>query len=266
MGGAVGYQLTIKGKNVKFLTVKMTSWKYAVTGFLLLISLLAAAQTVRSQQYATTTVTTLATGNQVSTVAVGTQVITTTMGQVTPVYVGPTVTILGTHGVCGEYFEQAFNGTAGEVLTGSVATNSTVNVYLMTSTAFQAWQHQVVAGGTCTPANPVASQTAITSYTLSITIPATGLYDLVVHNLSESTVTAQITANLTSAAPSLITTVAYSIVTQPMVQTLMQTSIQTQAASSGPDMTTTAVVIGVIILIAAAAYVAKTKRSKTANK
>jgi hypothetical protein len=193
---------------------------------------------------------------------------TTTGGQAIPVYVGGPVTILGTHGVCGEYFEQAFNGVAGEVLAGSVSANSTVNVYVMTSTDFQAWQHQVVAGGTCTPPTPVSSQTSASSYTLSTTMPATGSYELVVHNLSESTVTIQIVANLIQSTPSPVTLTVYSTVTQQMVQTLMQTSVQTlqTASSSSPDTTTLAAVIGAIIIIAAAVYVAKTRRSKTEKK
>jgi hypothetical protein len=245
----------------------LTNAKYIITGFLVLVSLLAATQTVQSQQYATTTLTTLLTSNQVSTATVGTQVMTTTSGQLSPVYVGPNVTIPGTHGVCGEYFNQPFNATAGEVLTGTVTASNPVNVYLMTSPAFQAWQHQVVAGGTCTPSGSVASQTSITSYALGTPIPATGNYELVVNNLSESSVTVQITANLASASPSLVTVVAYSTVTQPMVQTLMQTSVQTlQTTSSGPDMTTVAAVIFAIIVIAAAAYVAKTRQSKSQKK
>ena len=179
----------------------MIKGAHLITGFLLLVCLLAATQPVQGQRSATTTVTTLTTISQASTVTVGMQIITTTSAQVIPVYVGPPVTIVGTHGVCGEYFVQMFNATAGEVLTGSVSTNGPVNVYLMNAIAYKAWQHQVVAGGTCTPSNPVASQLNTTSYALSVTIPAAGTYDLVVNNLSRSTVTAQITANLTSAAP-----------------------------------------------------------------
>jgi len=258
----------IKRKKTQFLTVRMIGWKYSVTGFLLLVSLLAATQTVQSQQYATTTVTTLVTSNQVSTVTVGTQ-LTTPTGQVTPVFSGPE-TIPGTHGVCGEYFVQAFNGTMGEVLMGSVSASSAVDVYVMTSTVFEAWQHQVVAGGDCTPSSLVASQKSTTSYALSATIPTTGTYDLVVNNLSESTVTAQTTANLATAAPIAVTVIAYSTITQPMVQTLMQTSIQTlqttSTSSGGSDITTIAAVIVVIIIIAAALYLAKTKRGKTEKK
>jgi len=245
----------------------MVTWKYRITGFVLLVSLLGAAQSVQSQQYATTTLTTLVTSNQPSTVTVGAQVVTTTTGHVTHVYVGPNVTITGTHGVCGEYFVQTFNALAGEVLTGSVSASSTVNIYLMTSTEYAAWEHQVVAGGTCTPSRPVGGQISTRSYPINIMIPATGTYDLVVHNLSKSTVTAQITANLVTAAPSLFTTVAYSTITQPMVQTLMQTSTQTvQTTSSGPDMTTIAAIIFIIIIIAAAAYIAKTRQNKNQKK
>jgi hypothetical protein len=238
---------------------------HVITGFLLLVSMLAVTQPVLSQQYTTTTMTTLATGTELTTVAVGTQLITTTSGQVFPVYAGPRVHIAGTHGVCGVYFVQAFNGTAGEVLTGTVSTNSPVNVYLLSAAAFKAWQHLVVAGGTCTPSSPVVIQTNITAYTLSTTIPASGTYDLVVNNLSASTVTAQITANLAAAAPALLTEVAYSTTTQQMVQTLMETSVQTiQTTSNGPDITLAAIVFAILI-IAAGAYLTKTKRSKTAK-
>jgi len=150
----------------------MVSWKYAVTGFLLLLSLLVTTQTLQSQQYATAT-----------------------SGQVTPVFSGPE-TIPGTHGVCGEYFVQPFNGTTGEVLNGTVNASSAVDVYVMTSTVYKAWQHQVVAGGDCTPSSLIASQKNTTAYTLKNTIPTTGTYDLIVNNLSEKTVTTQINVNL----------------------------------------------------------------------
>ena len=257
----------IKREGLLSFTIIMTYGKYVITGLLLLVSLLAATQTVRSQQYATTTLTSLVTSSQVSTVAVGTQVMTTTAGQITPIFSG-SVPIPGTHGVCGIYFPQAFNGTAGQILVGSVTASSSVNVYVMTASVFQAWSHQVVAGGNCVPPSVVASQKNTTSYNFSTPIPSTGVYDLVVNNLSESAVTAQVNANLASSAPSPVTVVAYSTVRQQMIQTLLQTSVQTQTqqtASSGPDMTTLAGVIIVIVVIAAAAYLAKTRRGKTAK-
>lgn len=246
-------------------TVRMMNGRYVIAGLLLLIPLFAAAQTVQSQQYATTTLTTLVTGSGVSTVAVGTQVLTTTQGQTSLIISAP-VTIPGTHGVCGVYFEQAFNATAGEVLLGSVTSNSKVDVYIMTAPAFKTWSHQIVAGGTCTPANLVASQLATTSYTLTSTIPSDGVYEIVVNNLSRSTVTAQVNANLSTSPPALVTVVAYSTVTQQMVQTLMETSVQTVQSSGGPDLTSMAVGIIAAIVVIAIAYMLLTKRRKTGEK
>jgi hypothetical protein len=245
----------------------MIQGKYVIPAFLLLVSLLAAAQTVQSQQYATTTLTTLVTNSQASTVTVGTQVMTTTAGQSTPVFSG-TVTVPGTHGVCGIYFVQAFNGTTGQILIGSVTASSAVDVYLMTSAAFQAWSHQIVAGGNCTPPSLVASQKGITSYNFTATLPSNGAYDLIVNNLSHSTVTAQVNANLAGSAPSLVTMVAYSTLTQQMVQTMMQTSTQTMQSTSGAplDVTTLAVVVLVVVIVVAVAFLARAKRGKTGKK
>ena len=230
---------------------------------LLLVPLLAAAQTVQSQQYATTTLTTIVTGSGVNTVAAGTQVLTTTHGQVSLIFSSP-VTIPASHGVCGVYFVQGFNATAGEVLIGSVTSNSNVDVYIMTAPAFKSWSHQIVAGGICTPANLVASQLATTSYNFTTTIPSNGVYEIVVNNISHSTVTAQVNANLAASAPALVTAIAYSTVTQQMVQT--QTSIQTVQSSGGPDLTTLVVGIITLIVIIAIAYVVLTKRRRTGEK
>ena len=156
--------------------------RYAFVSLLFLACLLAACGTVQSQPNVT-------------------QAATTTSGATTSVYAGPPVTILGTHGVCGIYFVQAFNGTAGQVLTGSVNANSTVNVYVMTSTVYQSWQHQVVAGGDCVPSSAVSSQESIKSYTLNAKLLASGTYDLVINNLSQNTVTVQLTAALATPVP-----------------------------------------------------------------
>ncbi len=246
--------------------VIMVRIKYLITALILLVPLLSAAQIVQSQQYSTTTVTTLLTGSQASTVTLGTQTLTTFQGGSTPVFAGA-VTIPPTHGVCGIYFVQAFNGTSNQVLTGSVTANSNVDVYLMTAPAFQAWSHQVVAGGTCTPASLVASQKATMSYNFTVTIPSVGVYDLVVNNLSHSTVVAQVNANLSTSAPTLVTVVAYSTMSQQMVQTVMQTSTATmQPTSGGPDPTTLAALGLVIVIIAAVAYFAMKRRGKTGKK
>ena len=113
-----------------------------------------------------------------------------------PVFTG-TVTIPKTHGVCGIYVYQPFNASAGQVLAGSLSANNTVNVYVMTAAEFNAWQHQVATGPTCTPPHPTAVQINTTNYTLSVTIPTTGTYYLVINNLSPSTATTKISANLT---------------------------------------------------------------------
>ena len=244
----------------------MNNGKYLIITLTLLVPLLSAAQIAQSQLYSTTTLTTLATGSRVNTVTVGTQTLTTNQGQSIRVFAG-SVTIPSTHGVCGVYFVQVFNGTANQVFSGSITATSSVNIYLMTTPAFQAWSHQIVAGPTCTPASLVASQLATTSYNFTVTIPSDGLYDLVVNNLSHSTVVAQVNANLSASAPTLATEVAYSTVTQQMVQTLMQTSVETmQPTSSGPAPTTLAAIGIVIVIIVVVAYIAMTKRGKSGKK
>jgi hypothetical protein len=237
--------------------------KYVIAALILLVPLLSAAQITQSQQYSTTTLTTLATGSQVNTITIGTQTLTANQAQSTLVFAG-SVTIPGTHGVCGVYFVQVFNGTANQVFSGSINSTDNVDVYLMTTPAFQAWSRQIVAGGTCTPASLVASQHATTSYNFTVTIPSDGVYDLVVNNLSHSTVVAHVNAILSASAPTLVTTVAYSTITQQMVQTLMQTSVETmQPTSIGPNNTTLTTIAIVIVIVAVVAYLAMTKRRKS---
>jgi len=241
---------------------KLSQRRYVIVGFLLLVSLTACAQTVRSQQYTSTTLTTLETSNQIATVTVGTQVVSTTVGPVTPVFSG-IKTIPGTHGVCGEYIVQKFNGTMGQVLIGSVNASSSVNVYLMSDAVFGAWIHQVVAGGTCTPSTPVLSQVSITSYNFTAPLPSTGVYDLVVNNLSQSTVTTQVNANLAMSTPSAATIVAYSTLTHQVMATVMQTSVQPiQTTGGGISATTIAGAVVVVVIIIIAAYMAMRKRGK----
>jgi len=244
----------------------MNQGKYLITALILLVPLLSAVQIAQSQQYSTTTLTTLVTSNQVNTVTAATQALSSNQGQSIPVFAG-TVTIPGTHGVCGVYFVQAFNGTANQVFSGSITSNSNVDIYLMTSLAFHVWSHQIVAGGTCTPGSLVVSQKATTSYNFTVTIPSDGAYDLVVNNLSHSTIIAQVNANLFASAPATLTAVAYSTVTQQVVQTLMQTLVSTmQPTSAGPDITTLMAIILVVVIVAAVAYLAKARRGKTQKK
>jgi hypothetical protein len=178
------------------------------------------------------------------------------------------VTIPGTHGVCGIYFQQPFNATASETLAGTLTSSSKVDFYVMTQAIFQSWSHQIVAGGNCTPASLILGQHDTTSYNFTTTIPSTGLYQIVVNNLSHSTVTVQLSASLSTATPGLATMTLYSTTMQEYVQTIMQNStMPVQSSGGSSSMTNTLLIAGVVIilLIIAVAYVMRSKRrsSKT---
>jgi hypothetical protein len=228
---------------------------------LTVFSFLTVVQTVRSQQYTTATMTTFITSTQPSTVAVGTETLTTAQGQSSSILSAP-VTIPGTHGVCGIYFQQPFNATSGDTLTGTLTASSKVDFYVMTQVIFQAWSHQIVAGGNCTPSSLILSQLGTTSYNFTTTIPATGLYQIVVNNLSETIVTAHLSASLSTTAPALVTTTMYSTTMQEYVQTIMQNSTGTIQSSSGSPDETIPIVIGVVIILilVAVGYVMMAKR------
>jgi hypothetical protein len=228
---------------------------------IMVLSFLSVAQSVQSQQYTTATMTVLTTSTQASTVAVGTETMTTNQGQSRVIFSAP-VAIPGTHGVCGIYFQQPFNATAGETLTVTFTSNSKVDFYVMTQPVFQSWSHQIVAGGNCTPSSLILSQHGTTSYNFTTTIPSTGFYQIIVNNLSESVVTAQLTASLSTTTPSMFTTKMYSTTMQEYVQTIMQNSTGTMQASNASTDYTLPVVVGVIIIIlAVAVYFMRAKRS-----
>ena len=229
---------------------------------LIVISLFSITETVQSQQYTTATITSLTTNTQSSTVAVGTQTQSTTQAQSASVISAP-VTIPPTHGICGIYFQQAFKATAGSVITGTLNASSSVDLYVMSDTVFAAWSHQVVAGGTCSPANPTLSQRNTTSYRFTATIPADGGYEIIINNLSHSTITAQLNASLITTQPVLATITIYSTLTQESVQTIQQTTTETMLAA-GPaiDPITIGIVILILVLLAIAAFVFVKRRSR----
>jgi hypothetical protein len=241
--------------------------KLAITLLLFLVPLLTVAQTVQSQQYATTTITTLVTNIQSSTVAIGTMTATTMLAQSSAIFSAP-VLLPGTHGVCGVYFVQALNASEGEVVFGTVTSNNNVDLYLMTASVFQAWNHQVVAGGTCTPSSLIISQLDTTAYNFTATIPSNGVYDIVLNNLSHSSVTAKLTVDISTSAPLTMTTAMYSTMNQQVIETEMQTSVQTVQSTSGGqmDMGTLGAVVLVIVIIAAIALAVGMKRRSTATK
>jgi len=237
--------------------------RFVITLLLLLPVLMVGSQLVNGQQYVT--ITTSLTSVQTSTVAIGTQTVTTTTAQPRPIFSAP-ITLPPTHGVCGIYFVQAFNATSGDILSGTLTVDNKADLYLMAAKSFQAWSHQVVAGGKCAPPNPLILQQNETSYNFSATIPSNGAYDLVVNNLSHSTVTAQLNAALTTPTAATAAITVYSTMTQQVIQMLTQTSTQTVQSGSGPDLTTLAVGIIAVIVIVAIGYMALTKRRRTRKK
>ena len=239
----------------------MNPRQFAITLLLLLPLLMLGSQLANGQQYVT--ITTSLTSVQTSTVAIGTQTVTTTTAQPRPIFSAP-ITIPPTHGVCGVYFIQAFNATSGDILSGTLTMDNKGDLYVMAYKSFQAWSHQLVAGGKCTPPNPLILQQNETSYNFSATIPSNGVYELVVNNLSHSTVSAQLNAVLTTPTAATAAITAYSTMTQQVIQTLMQTS--TQTVGGGPDLTTLAVGIIAVIVIVAVGYMALTKRRRTGKK
>jgi hypothetical protein len=138
----------------------------------------------------------------------------------------------------------------------------------MTDTAYQAWTRQVVVGGICTPASLILKQQNTTSYNFSTNIPTDGLYDIVLNNLSHSTVNAQLKASITTSTPAVVTMTLFSTMTQPTVQTLTQTTVQTaQPAQAGsPDTATLLAVVLIIVILIAATLVIKRKRGGTRKK
>jgi hypothetical protein len=158
-------------------------------------------QTVQSQQYVTTTLTTVSI-------------------QRTSVY---TKTLPGAPGACNGYFVSApFD--AGLFLTGSVTASGSVNVFVMTYDVLSTWEYKVGMGESCMPSKSVASRLNTTSPSISTAIlppPPSGQdYYFVVDNISGSTVTAQITFTLVSPLTRTQT------IMQTFVHTPMQTTIQ----------------------------------------
>jgi hypothetical protein len=193
-------------------------------------------------------------------------VVTTTQPQTRTILSAP-ITIPPTHGVCGIYVVQAFNATTGAVVSGTLTSDNSVDFYLLTDAAFQAWTHQIVAGGVCTPASLILKQQNTTSYNFSTNIPTNGLYEIVVNNLSHSTINAQLKAAIATSAPAVVTMILSSTMTQPAVQTVTQTTVQTvQPAQGMPDTTTLLAVALLILILVAVTLAIKRKRGGTRKK
>jgi len=229
---------------------------------LLIAPLLSMAQMVGGQSYATQTVTTVITNTLTST-TMGTSVVSSIAPQSRVIFSAP-FTLPATHGEytsCGIYLMQPFNATAGAIVSGTLNTDNKVDLYILTDAAFQAWSTQIVTGGVCTPASFVLKQQGTVSYNFTSTIPANGLYHIVVNNLSHSIVNAKLTANIEVTEPIMVTSVAYSTMTQLNVQTLSLITLATATPQPALDNTTTLIVGGlVIVVVVAISLVLRAKR------
>lgn len=240
----------------------MVQGRSVVVLILLMLPLLAVAQNVSGQAYFTQTTTTIVTNSLVQTVTQASTV-TSNVSQSQPIFSSP-LTLPPTHGVCGTYFVQPFNATSGTVLTGNVTADNKVDFYVMTDKAYQDWSHKIVAGGDCTPASLVLSQKGTTSYNFTLQITTDGLYQIVLNNLSTSTVNARLKAALLTSAPATVTVVTYTTSTQPSVETLTLITLQ-QAPSQSGDNTSLLFGALIIVIIIVIAIIARAKRARTAK-
>jgi hypothetical protein len=156
---------------------------------------------------------------------------------------------------------QEFNATAETIVSGRMTADNPVDLYLMTEPGFQAWSNRILAGGICTPGSLVLSKQSTTSYNFSIAVPMKGKYDLVLHNLSTATVTANLSISKAT-SPVIVTMTKYSTLTQFSSQTIIPTST-VQAAAPSQSNWVWAVLIIIAILIVIAYLVAKRKHTDT---
>jgi hypothetical protein len=238
----------------------MLRGKFLVVLVLFMVPLLTAGRTVDGQAYNTQTITTEVTNPEATTMTVGTSVETSTALQAHVIFSSP-FTLPPTHGVCGIYFDEPFNASVEEIISGTLTVSSKVDFYIMTAAAYQAWSHQFVAGGNCTPGKLVLGQKGTLSYNFTTTIPMSGLYEIVVDNLSTSTVNGRLTADLTANSLTMTTTVVYSTLTQPIVQTLTLITMGT-VQGTPVDTSTPLIAAAIIVIIIAVGLVARAKRVK----
>lgn len=222
--------------------------KLLLTLLLVIIPCLVTTQTTNGQTFTNSTV------RMVTSLATSTQLRSEPIFPIPP-QLGK-ITIPPTHGVCGVYFVQAFNATAGTIVSGSMTADNAVDLYLMTDAGFQTWSNQILGGGTCTPASLVLSKQSTTSYNFTITVPSNGQYELVLNNLSTATVTANLSISK-SASPALVTITKYSTLTQSSTQTMIPTSTGQAAA---PDQSNWVWAVLIIIAILAVIIYLATKR------
>lgn len=239
----------------------MAQGRFVIILVLLMLPILALSQTVRSQGYITQTVTTIITNTQMSTVTIEGSILTSNSSRLQPIF-SSSLTLPPTRGACGTYFVQSFNATLGAELSGNLTADNKLDLYVMTDASYEDWSHRVVAGGNCTATNILLGQKGTKSYNFTIQTLNDGLYQIVVNNLSTSTVNAHLNAEILTSAPVTLTMVSYSTSTQPNVQTLTLITLQ-QSAPQATD--NSALIFGVIILaiILVIALIARKRPAKS---
>lgn len=211
---------------------------------------------------ATTMITSVVTNVEVSSVTIGSTVATSTLLQPTLIFSGA-VQLPPSHGVCGQYFVQSFTAVPGTLMYGNLTSNAGVNFYLLSDLAFQAWSTQVVAGGVCTPSNSLITQQNVTMYNFSATIASAGKYDIVLHNLSHVTASANLKASSATVTTAPMTMVLYSTMTESSILTLVQSSIEVQTVQgTSTDYVTWLLVALIVVIVGVIAYL-KLRKPRT---
>ena len=236
----------------------MLKGKYLVVLVLLTLPFLLVSGPARGQGFVTQTLTTILSNTQVNTATQG-SVVTGNTSLARSIFAYP-FTLPATHGVCGTYFEQPFNATSGTELLGSFTADGKVDLYVLTDSAYKDWTHKIVAGGNCTPTS-LLLQKGTTSYNFTLQVPADGLYQIVVNNLSHSTVNGHLTVSILASAPVTSTIEAYSTYTQSNVQTLTLITLE-QTAPQGSDNSILIIGALVVVVIIVVAVLLRAKRAK----
>lgn len=232
-----------------------------LTLLLVIIPCLVMTQTTNGQTFTNNTVT------------IATSLATSTQLRSQPIFPIPpqvgTITIPPTHGVCGVYFVQAFNATAGDVISGIVRANNAVNLYILHETGFKAWSNRILGGGVCTPARSLLDNENTASYNFTVPIPTDDQYELILHNLSTASIVANLNINRETSA--LVTMTRYSTITavsQSSIQTIFQSSLQTsvQAAATTSQSNWVWAALIIIVILAIISYlITKRKRRESSR-
>ena len=205
-----------------------------------------------------------------TTVRVVTSLATSTRLRSAPIFPIPpqlgAITIPPTHGVCGVYFIQAFNATAGDIISGDMTADNPVDLYIMAGASFRAWNVRILVGGICTPTNVLLTKQNVTSWGFRVPVLTNGGYVLVLNNLSTLTVNANLSLNKAASAPVTVTVTGYStmpLLTQSGIQTMIQASTVQAATPTQSNWVWAAAIIIIAILAVVSYLVTKRKQHES---